>query len=395
MGQHLYSNEVRLRGTLQRWGEIRFKGHSSRYFPKKPFYIRFSRANEFEGWRRMGFNAMYTDKSLMCEQLTWDLCREMRMIGPVTYYANLYINDKNYGPYLFVERIDETLKRNPERFGFSPGGTLYEVSDDYHCGNLFIPADSSFYYRCYKKKFPEDSNYVDLIQLIREINEASVENFHEFIDRKFFSESVLNWFVLNTLTHMGDTYNKNYYLYHEPSTDKWLIIPWDYDLSFGRDGDSRLPYPFGLLNDRFKYWYMLPNHGPSNPLKTKFFQNQVLFNRFKQRLDSVLANVFTEEKMNQLVDQYYSAIKRYVYKDEFKWGTNPEFEEQVEALRYYFTVRRNFLYKWLSGFWPGEINKATLKITVTDTVYHFVDKIGRTLCTMWFYDIQGLDSMTV
>ncbi|CUU06220.1 Por secretion system C-terminal sorting domain-containing protein [Candidatus Kryptobacter tengchongensis] len=376
-------------------GEIRFKGHSSRYYPKKPFYIRFKKGSEFEGWSRMGFNAMYTDKSLMREQLTWDLWRAMGMIGPETYYANLYINNKNYGLYLFVERIDETLKRNPEKFGFSPGGSLYEPSDNYHCGDLSIPTDSSNYYLCYEKKFPADSNYSDLIQLIQEINQTPVENFHEFVERRFFSESLINWFVLNTLTHMGDTYNKNYYLYHDSVSDKWLIIPWDYDLSFGRDGDSRLPYPLSLLSDKFKYWYMLPYHGVDNPLKIKFFQNQVLLNKFKQRLDSMLANVFTEERINRLIDQYYLMIKDYVYRDEFKWGTNAEFEEQVEALRYYVTARRYFLYKWLSNFWPGEINKASLKITGVDTVYHFVDKIGRLLCSMWFYEVQALDSVTV
>ncbi len=376
-------------------GEIRFKGHSSRYYPKKPFYIRFKKGNEFEGWSRMGFNAMYTDKSLIREKLTWELWKEMRMIGPETYYANLYINDKNYGLYLFVERIDETFKRTPQKFGFSRGGSMYEPSDNYHCGDLFIPADSNDYYRCYEKKFPADSNYSDLIQLIREINETPVENFHEFIDQRFFSESVINWFVLNTITHMGDTYNKNYYLYHDSTTDKWLIIPWDYDLSFGRGGDQALPYPINLLSDKFKYWYMLPYHGVDNPLKTKFFQNSTLVNRFKQRLDSVLANVFTEEKMKNLIDHYYQLIKSYVYIDEFKWGTNSEFEEQVEALRYYVTARRHFLYKWLSNFWPGNINEVSLRIDRIDTVYHFVDKIGRLLCSMWFYEVQGLDSITV
>jgi photosystem II stability/assembly factor-like uncharacterized protein len=382
-------------GVSQYLGEIRFKGHSSRYFPKKPFYIKFKKGSEFEGWLRMGFNAMYTDKALMREKLVWDLWREMKMIGPETYYANLYINDKNYGLYLFVERIDETFKRNPERFGFGPGGSMYEPSDIYYCGNLSIPADTGDYYRCYDKKFPADSNYSDLIQLIREINETPVENFHEFIERRFFSESVINWFILNTLTHMGDTYNKNYYLYHDSATDKWLIIPWDYDLSFGRDGTQALPYPMGLLNDKFKYWYMLPYHGVDSPLKTKFFQNSILVNRFKQRLDSMLTYVFTEGKMNRMIDNYYWSIRNYVYADEFKWGTNFEFEEQVEALRYYVTARRHFLYKWLSNYWPGEINKATLKVNRIDTVYHFVDKIGRLLCSMWFYEVQGLDSVSV
>ncbi len=376
-------------------GGIRFKGHSSRYYPKKPFTVKFNKGQEFEGWREMGFNAMYTDKSMLREELAWQISRMLGMIGPETYYANLYINGKNYGLYLFVERIDETFKRTPEKYGFIKGGSMYEAVDDYHMGDLFIPADSSDYFRFYDKKFPADSNYSDLIQLIREINETPAEDFHNFIERRFIGETVLNWFLLNTLTHMGDTYNKNYYLYHDSISDKWLIIPWDYDLSFGRDGSTVLPYPLNLLNDKFKYWYMLPYHGPDNPLKIKFFQNQVLLNRFKQKLDSVLNYVFTEEKMVSLIDSLRNLIKDYVYRDEFKWGTDREFEEQVESLKYYVTARRFFLYKWLSNYWPGEVNKATLRIERLDTVYHFVDKNGRLLGSIWLYESNGLDSLSI
>lgn len=376
-------------------GGIRFKGHSSRYYPKKPFTVKFNKGQEFEGWREMGFNAMYTDKSLMREELAWQISRKLGIIGPETYYANLYINGKNYGLYLFVERIDETFKRAPEKYGFMRGGSMYEPVDDYHMGDLFIPPDSSDYFKFYDKKFPADSNYSDLIQLIKEINETPAEDFHNFIERKFIGETVLNWFLLNTLSHMGDTYNKNYYLYHDSVSDKWLIIPWDYDLSFGRDGTGVLPYPLNLLNDKFKYWYMLPYHGVDNPLKIKFFQNSILVSRFKQKLDSVLTYIFTENKMLALIDSLKNLIRNYVYRDEFKWGTNKEFDEQVEALKYYVTARRFFLYKWLSNYWPGEVNKATLRITRLDTVYHFVDKNGRLLGSIWFYEANGLDSLTV
>ncbi len=379
----------------ERYGGIRFKGHTTRYYPKKPFKIRFKKGQELDGYRNLGLNAMYTDKSFLREKIVWDFLKKMGAVAPETYYANLYINDKNYGLYLFVERIDDTFELNPEKYGFNRGGSMYEPPDGTNCGNLFIPADTMDYYRCYEKKFPADSNYSDLIQLIQAINSTQVDNFHNLIDTLFYGDCVLDWLVINALSSMGDTYNKNYYLYRDSVFGKWLVIPWDYDLSFGRNGDFNLPYPLNLLNDNFAYWYPPDLTGPDNPLKSKFFANQTLRQRFEQKIDSLLRYEFNEQKMYSYIDSLAGLIRSYVYMDDFKWGTNEEFEEQVEALKYYITARRLFLYKWLSNYWPGEINSATVKITRTDTVYHFVDKLGRLLASIWLYEASGLDSIKV
>jgi spore coat protein CotH/photosystem II stability/assembly factor-like uncharacterized protein len=380
---------------VERSGEIRFKGHTSRRYPKKPFRVKLKKGQELDNYRFLGFNAMYTDKSLMREKIVWDLYKQFGRVTPETYYVNIYINDKNYGLYLFVERIDKTFELMPEKYGFNRGGTMYQPYDGTHCGDLFIPTDTMDYYRCYEKQFPADSNYSDLIQLINQINTTPTENFHTLIDSLFYGDCVTDWLVLNALTSDGDTYNKNYYLYHDSVLNKWLIIPWDYDLTFGRNGDFNLPYPLDLLNDNFTYWYPPNTTGPDNPLKSKFFQNPILRARFNQKLDSLLRYEFTETKLYPYIDSLKNLIKEYVYKDEFKWGTNQEFEEQVEALKYFITARKFYLYKWLSNYWPGEKNRATLRITQTDTVYHFVDKIGQLLASVWLYEAVGLDSLTV
>jgi len=380
---------------VEKSGEIRFKGHTTKRYPKKPFRVKLKKGNELDNYRFLGFNAMYTDKSLMREKIVWDLYKRFGTVTPETYYVNIYINDKNYGLYLFIERINKTFELMPEKYGFNRGGTMYQPYDATHCGDLFIPTDTTDYYRCYEKQFPADSNYSDLIQLINQINTTPTENFHILVDSLFYGDCVTDWLVLNALTSSGDTYNKNYYLYHDSVLNKWLIIPWDYDLTFGRNGDFNLPYPLDLLNDNFTYWYPPNTTGPDNALKSKFFQNPILRARFNQKIDSLLRYEFTEAKMYPYIDSLKNLIKEYVYKDEFKWGTNQEFEEQVEALKYFITARKFYLYKWLSNYWPGEENRATLKITQTDTVYHFVDKIGRLLASVWLYEAIGLDSLTV
>src|SRR5512147_1205491 len=66
---------------------IRFKGTSTRYYPKKSFRVRFTNANLFSGAAQINFNSMYTDKSLMREKLAWDLFADMGTLAPQAHHA--------------------------------------------------------------------------------------------------------------------------------------------------------------------------------------------------------------------------------------------------------------------------------------------------------------------
>ena len=82
-------------------------------------------------------------------------------------------------------------------------------------------------------------------------------------------------------------------------------------------------------------------------------------------------------------------------RDPYKWGTMEDFYEHVEALKYFVTVRRNYLYRTLINSPHGEYNIATLPVKKTNVPYHFVTYDGRTIATLWFTNINGLDSLTV
>lgn len=381
-----YSND-----SLWNKALIRFKGHSTRYYAKKSYRLRFATDQLFYNLRDVNFNSMYTDKSFLREKLAWDIYSDLGAIAPFCYHANFKINSETKGLFAFIDKIDRYFLINR---GFTLGN-LYEANDDYYSATLTIEPDSllKLYY---KKEVGNINDYSDLKQMITTINTVHDSVFANTVIQLFDTSSILNWFVVNTLTMMGDSYNKNYSLFNDTTrrSQNWIFIPWDYDLSWGRSGDYSKPFPASLLNDGFAYSFQ-PLSGPANVLKDRWMANPQLKEKFRVHLKNALDNIFTEARMHRRIDSLAALIQNDVAADPQKWGTVQDFYEHVEALKYYVTARRNFLYKTYIDPPSGTYNIVTQKITQTNVPYNFVAYDGRTIATMWFQSFSGLDSVTI
>jgi hypothetical protein len=64
---------------------IRFKGATTRLYPKKGFRIKFSTA-DFYGMKSFKLNPMFTDKSFIREKLCWDLFKRVNSVAPDALY---------------------------------------------------------------------------------------------------------------------------------------------------------------------------------------------------------------------------------------------------------------------------------------------------------------------
>jgi spore coat protein H len=370
--------------------QIRFKGHSTRYYPKKSYRIKFNKNNLFQNMQSINFNAMYTDKSFIREKLAWDMFSELNQLAPHAHHASFSINGKE-GLFLFIEKVDKYLLQNRGR-KIAP---MYEANDTYIGADLTVQPDSILK-MYYDKEIGNATDYSDLAQLITAINSVPDESFRDTVYKYFDVSSILNWFTGNILTMMGDSYNKNYLLYRDTLkvNQQWTIIPWDYDLSFGRSGDLAISYPASLLNDGFAYSFE-PLAGPSNVLKDRFMANPALWEELRLHVDSSLNTIFTEERLYPRIDSLKLLIENYVSLDQQKWGTTQDFYDHVETLKYFVTARRNYLKKTFINPPNGEYNRVTLPISQLNVPYHFVAYDGRQLATLWFSEFQGLDSILV
>ncbi len=371
--------------------EIRYKGHSNRFFSKKPLRVRFPKKHLFEGMEDLNLNAMYTDKSFIREKLAWNLFEEMGELAPRAHYATFSLNGKSQGLYLVVEKVDKYFLQNHGRM----------ISSVYNAGGYYSLGDMTVQSRkllpmYYPKEVGDKDDYDDLFNLFTSLNSSPDSGFPRVADSLFDMNSVYNWFAGNILMMMGDSYNKNYLLYRDVSrrTGQWTVIPWDYDISFGTTGDFVVPYPRSLLNDGFGYTFP-PLSGPTNILKERMQRSPAMMDRLRLRVDTLLNTIFTNEHLDPMIDSLASLIRNEVVADSQKRGTYQDFVDAVEALKYFITARGNFLRMTYTHPHAGMFDMVMVKHFKKNEPEYCVGLDGRLIATLWFEKMQGLDSMLV
>lgn len=341
---------VRVRDGEQ-WlsGSIEVKGSFTRNFIKKSLLIKLEKGQEWHGYRKISLNSMVTDPASMREWLVWDLVDRLGVPHPQVKYTRMYINGHFIGLFLFIEWIEPPMFEN---FGAGADGEFYHPIDSKFCGDMSL-ANLPRLPECWYKLAPQDQDFSTLQKLVKGIAATPAETFDLFLERNFDIDSLLNWILVNTLVSSVDTYNKNYFLYFSRKTGKWLVVPWDYDLSFGRVHDHRLPFLKNILNDNFQYFYS-PELGNSNPLKEKTLSNPQLLKRFRAHLRHVFGlrneglpeaafGWFRPSRFAARIDQLERTIRADLQQDHYNLVPDAEFARHVETLKFYNLMRFHLL----------------------------------------------------
>lgn len=345
-------------------GRVEVMGSFSRRFPKKSILVKLNKDEKWRGERRVALDAMATDGSLMRERLAWETIHALGMVAPEVRYRTLHINGDFIGVFLHTEWIEPDLFAS---HGLGADGQFFHPVDEKFCGDL-RPVGAERAGECWAKLAPGDDNYHPLVELSRRIEETPIERFDEFLDRHFVAESVINWLVVNTLTSDGDTYNKNYFLYRSEHDGRWTVVPWDYDLTFGRNFDAHQPFPGNVYNDHFVYYYP-PQLGAYSPLKMKALRNPEIRRRFLRRLRHLMGmerdpgvgdgfGLWEPAVMGRQIERFREALRTYVPGDRYSRLTVDDFDREVGAVRYYTLARWLYLQTKMFGDFPWDADAA-------------------------------------
>lgn len=263
----------------------RLKGYSSLMFVNKngpggglstssklPLKVNF---NRFGGKRlhhvdrvSLGTNAF--DRSQMRERLSVLMFRAMGIPAAKTAFATLSTDGTPVGLYTIAQNIDKRFLK--QHFGTKDGaddGNLYKcVALQRHGGpgGAAGPLICSLRWQGDKKsdylrhdgcavgyeecglvlKTNEENStkndYSDLIHFLKVLNHSEDEEFAEAIEEVFEVDSFLRLLAVNVGMVNLDSYIgriNNYYLYHRPDTGKFIMLPWDLNMSYGHYDHSR------------------------------------------------------------------------------------------------------------------------------------------------------------
>jgi CotH kinase protein len=292
---------------------------------------------------------MATDPTQAREWLSWDLIRRLGMVGPKAELLRLYVNGAYIGLYMDIEWMDEAMF---SRLGFAQGGHFFQPNDSAFCGDL-SPASTQNSTECWSRLFPRDADLAPLIGLIKELDAVTVERFDEFLDQRFDAQSVVDWLLVNTLTQNGDTYNKNYFLHQDAKDGRWRVIPWDYDLTWGRVADGALPFPRMIYNAHFHAMYP-PDLGAPNPLKDKALANPKIYARFIERMREVLgepgtlakkpaAAWYRPDEFQRRLAAHGQLVRPSLQQEKYPSSDFAAYDQEVQALVAFNEWRYHFL----------------------------------------------------
>jgi spore coat protein CotH len=288
-------------------GTAEAAGAGSRYYPKFGFRIKLNNTT-ISGLSEFSLSSQPADPTYIKTAIASRLYEEAGF--PVFYSEPVFVtvNNRNYGLYNMVERIDPHFfyRRN------LTVGELYKVQfQSKFTFNRENNLEANF-----DKEIPKDGNYSSLAALIRTSDETIPEDIPSVMSRYMDIENYLWYHAVSTIRSDPDSYSNNFYIYSTSVGVPFMFLPWDFDRTFTGE--------IGLYG--------------SNELIESLIRNDEIFASYKNKLRHIIENSFAEEQLFPLIDNMYSKLEQYYEYDPLL--TNKDIRQETEYLKNFITLRR-------------------------------------------------------
>jgi len=371
---------------------IRFRGNTACVLTKRNLKVRFHRGRYFDGLRKMNFQGMWTDKSLVREKLAWDFIRQLGIPYCETEHVRMHVNGLYHGLFLYLEHPDG---RFLERNGLDGEDCLYKARQP---GNAQGPIGTAQapsvdgYASLWEQETCEDggfdgiANFIDSMHADSRVAGGPTALFYS---EKTNIDHLIGYQISQVVLNNIDSFAKNHFLYWDVEVDKWSLLTWDMDLTFGKFFDSRIA-PVGTIND-----CMLTSHPfELNPWFTTtvqrntqrlymmdFFMNadDGFFQRsYLVRLSSILREKYRNDVYDPILDEELAFLELEEADDFDRWGRSAprcwadcplicvdtiDMLSNVQEVKRQLLLHRNFLQDYIRKRHAGIEDHPRMKIT--------------------------------
>lgn len=369
---------------------------SERYSFKIEF-DHYDSSKSYHGLDKLCLNNLIQDSTMMKDYLTYTLMNEFGVDSPLCSYVYITVNGEDWGLYLAVEGVgDSFLERNygsdhgelykPDSSSIGGGrgngkefdGNQFEKGENAASGSNQSDTKTDTTEGSDSTKAPDGSappempdrgkgggfgggagmgsadvklQYIDdeldsysniwnnaktkgteadqkrLVESLKKL--SNTEELESVVD----VEEVIRYFVVHNYVCDGDSYTgtmvHNYYLYEEDG--RMSMIPWDYNLAFGifQGGNAQStvntpidsPVSGGSGEDRPMWNWILSDESYTE-------QYHQYFAEFLDMVD-----------LQSIIDNAYQLIAPYVEQDPTAFYTKEEFEQGVQTLKEFCSLR--------------------------------------------------------
>jgi len=311
---------------------LRYKGNSSlrdayqNGSGKLPFRIEMNHfENEnvningqtFYGFTQLSLSSNYKDDSYIHEKVAADVFRSYGVPAPQTAFYRIYVDFGDgptyFGLYTMVEVVFDTPMLNAH-FGSSVGNCYKPDGDGAKFNDISAVTEEYF-----PNKNNEGASLDDISQfvsaLLDDTRTSNPTQWRSNLENTLDMDQFLKWLAVNTTIQNWDTYGKmthNFYFYNDPSSNKFVWIPWDNNEAFaepagGPGGSSVLDFDFSNLDTGPPG----PDGDPAWPLITYLYNDPVYKAQYDGYIDDFIATVSTADLSNRF-STAHNLIEPYV-----------------------------------------------------------------------------------
>ena len=185
----------------------------------------------FYGFKQLSFSSNFSDSSYLREKISADIFRDAGVPSAQTAFYAVYVDYGEgpvyFGMYTAVEVVDDTVIQTQFE---DDSGNVYKPS-----GSAATFAEGSYNEEQYDKETnKKEDDYSDLESLLEalhsDLRTSDAEAWRGELENVLDVDTFLKWLSANTVMQNWDTYGSmshNYYLYHDPTSDQLVWIPWD------------------------------------------------------------------------------------------------------------------------------------------------------------------------
>lgn len=286
------------------------------------------------GLKRLNFNSMLYDDSMMRERIAYRVFREMGVVAPRSAHARLAINGEDWGVFSLVEDVDGRFTK--DRF---PSGD----------NNLYKEAwpsnvDADILARSLQTN-EEIADHSALLQFQADLLAAAATDLPAVLERYIDVDGTLAYFAVDqTLVNWdgvaafycteGFCENHNYYLYQDGPEPTFSIIPWDLDNTFSTvsplTGVPGIFEPVADCAEEHEAMGRLLMAPSCDPVVQGLASTDRA--RYVSALDRLLDGPFAPGVIEGWIDVLQAQLEPHVATDERGPGSSA-FHDEVERLR--------------------------------------------------------------
>tara|TARA_Y100000817_G_C16855640_1_gene543878 strand:+ start:402 stop:2813 length:2412 start_codon:yes stop_codon:yes gene_type:complete len=302
---------------------VRYKGNSTYFFTnlvgstKYPLNIDLDLIYDDQdllGYNKVKLSNSIFDPTYVKETLGY-LTQGYYLPTPETGYTTVKINGEYLGLYITVESINKSFLT--KHFGNNEG-TFFKCEPQFQFGEFYDASPSLAWFGddtmeyAYQMGYELKSDYgwSDLIDLIHTLNfnMDSIESILN-VDRALWYLATST--VMPDLDAYNGMYIHNYYLYKNSTSERFEIIPWDKDQTFGGamintliewGGNSSWVYQW----DPFEFEY-----DGERPLVSKLMGNPLYKKIFTAHMRTIIDDIYDVEHVQDLAYEIQDSIELY------------------------------------------------------------------------------------